>query len=292
MNDRIQWDDVRCFLEVAAAGSMTAAASRAGLSVATVARRVEALERSQDLVLLHRRPSGAELSDAGRRIAEVAAAGAEHLAQLPRVARALRTAPAVEPVRVSATAAMVEEVLAPALQAFVAANPGVPIVLTVANQAVNLHRREADLAIRMVRPTDETLLARKLPAVEIALFASAAYLGGRKPDAINLHEERLLGFDDTFGDIPEVRWMREQELEAQLLLRCTSTTALLRAAVDGIGIALLPRFLARRHRLVEIVAKPVPARQPWLVFHRDLRSVGAVRRVRDWVLAACRDAVA
>ena len=120
--------------------------------------------------------------------------------------------------------------------------------------------------------------------MKLGLFASREYLRGRAPSALVLERERLIGYDDSYGPIPEVRFMEQAGLAGALVVRCTSTRALLAAACGGVGIALLPILLAQRHRLVEVpAARLPPGRAPRLVTHPDSRSSPPIRAVARWV---------
>jgi DNA-binding transcriptional LysR family regulator len=101
-----------------------------------------------------------------------------------------------------------------------------------------------------------------------------------------------LGFDESYGAIPETAWVEALGLDHRVVLRTGSTRALLQAALAGAGIAPLPElFAAREPSLVRLPApKAIPARVPWLVVHRDLRAVRQVRTVKAWIVAAFREA--
>src|SRR5262245_33202228 len=109
--DTMRWDDLRCFVAVAEAGTLSAGARQLGLSVATTGRRIDALEAALGLRLIDRSPGGAAVTAEGRRILAVASAGADHLEQVARVAVALRQGDWSEPVRISATEPVVSDIL-------------------------------------------------------------------------------------------------------------------------------------------------------------------------------------
>jgi DNA-binding transcriptional LysR family regulator len=188
-------------------------------------------------------------------------------------------------VRLSATEIVITEVLAPALPRLFTIAPDLRIELRSSAAIVSLPLHETDLAVRMTRPDGDSLLAKRLPAMKVGLFASREYLRGRAPATLVLERERLIGYDDSYGPIPEVRFMEQAGLAGALVVRCTSTRALLAAACGGVGIALLPVALARRHEgLVEVpIARVPPGRAPWLVTHPDSRSSRPIRAVARWV---------
>ena len=124
---------------------------------------------------------------------------------------------------------------------------------------VSLAAREADVAVRFAKPVGDSLIVRNLPPFDLGLFAAKSYLAGRRPASLDLRRERLLGFDASYGRIAEVAWMEESGLAGAVVVRSSSTRALINAARAGAGVALLPRLLARPiATLVEIPAHPDP----------------------------------
>ena len=183
------------------------------------------------------------------------------------------------------------EILAPNLHDFWKHNPKIKLRLSVATANINLARSEADIAIRLARPTQENLMIKRLPVIKQGLFASAQYLNGRDPNSLDLNKESFLGMDRSFGDIPEYLWIIQQNLASQQKLESSSIRTLCNAAREGCGIALLPKFIAQLEKLVEIPQPSLPQRSPYLVFHRDFRNVKRIRLVRDWIAASFKKAL-
>ncbi|AKF10321.1 LysR family transcriptional regulator [Sandaracinus amylolyticus] len=287
----MDWGDLAFFLAVTRTGSLGAAAKRLGVATTTVSRRIDALEASLGLPLLERRPDGVRATAHGARIVALAEPIEAQAAELERAALTLREG-GIARVRVSATETVIADLLAPRLPRLIERAPDVRVELRSSAALVSLARHEADLAIRMSRPTDSALIAKRLPALRLGLWASAGYLGRRAPDAIDLACERLLGYDEGYGLIPEVRWFRESGLDDALVMRTTSTRALLASAVAGAGIALLPEALARPAGLIEVPSpRGLVPRSPWLLVHRDLARVPAVRAVSAWIVESIEHAV-
>jgi DNA-binding transcriptional LysR family regulator len=255
-----------------------------GWSAATVGRRIAVLEGALGVPLFAREPDGMRLTRQGAQIMALAEAAEERVAAVERAAVLLR-ASGGSLVRVSATEVVIADVLAPELPRLYASAPDLRLELRSSAEIVSLARHEADLAVRMVRPDGDSLLAKRLPALKLGLFASREYLRGRAPSSLVLERERMIGYDDSYGPIPEVRFMEQAGLADALVLRCTSTRALFAAACAGVGIALLSVPRARRdRRLVEIpAARLPPPRAPWLVSHPDSRTSPPIRAVARWV---------
>ncbi len=282
------WDLLQCFLAVTQRGSLTLASQDLGVSIATLTRRMDTLEAKTGLRLLRRGPDGAVPTPDGLLLARALEPAALQLEDVPALLRSLSAGSAAAPVRLSATEPFVSDVLAPHVPELRAVAPDLRIELAVSNELANLAVGEADLAIRMVRPTPETLMARKLPRIDLDLFCSRGYLKGRAPSDLHLKDESLLWYDRSYGSIPENVWLERRGLSAATVARSTSTHALLAMAEAGAGITLLPVAFAERRGLVRLFADGVAPRQPWLVFHRAGHTAARLKTVRRWVVACCR----
>jgi len=171
----IHWDHWRSFVAVVEAGSLSGAARALGLTQPTVSRHVDLLEASLGATLFLRGPQGMGLSDLGAQMLPEARAMAASAAALERAASAPPEA-ARGVVRLAASEVLGAEVLPAVLAPLMAAHPGLAVELALSNRSDDLLRREADLALRMVRPTQSGLVARKLADVRLGLFAHARYL--------------------------------------------------------------------------------------------------------------------
>lgn len=276
-------DHLRIFVTVSDSGSLTAAARKLGLSVATVGRRIDALEQSVGLPLLRRGKAGISLSDAGHRLLGPARSAIERVHEVERLAGTLKAGRADPAVRISATDPVITQILAPATAALFESGPTAVELLTSTGIA-DFDRHECDLAVRLFRPTGENLVARRLPDIELAMFAAAAYLAGRDPACLSLTDERLLLLSNSYGRIAEVEWAERHGLDQSAALISSSSFGLLQAARAGAGIAIAPRFLVGD--LVEVAAPPIPPRQCWLVWHADSRRSALHRRVIAWAADA------
>ncbi len=280
--------DLEDLLAIRDTGTLSAAAKARGVAISTVSRRIETLEASLGLQLVDRRTDGVRLTGAGLAIAEAASPIAEQMRRVERVAESLRQGSKTMPVRISATEFVISDVLAPALAQLWEMGADFPLHLQSQADVVSLAGRDADLAIRMVRPEGASLYARRLADIRLGLFASADYLAGREPAAIDLRAERLLIYDDSYGRLPELDWVTRHGLSDAVAMRTGSTRGLLAAALAGAGVALLPvPFAVRAGTLTEIPPpSALPSRQPWLIVHRDLRRIPAIRLAQRWVVKA------
>lgn len=266
--------------------SISAAARAQGIAISTATRRLDGLEAALKLRLVDRRTDGARLTAEGQRLALLAEPLEAQIASIERAAAAMRSGgPAM--VRVTATESIIADRLAPALPRLWARHPDLGLTLQSQSAVVSLAGREADLAVRMVRPEGAALIIRALPTEQVALFAGAQWLAGRDAAAIDAAAGPILAYDDSFGRIPEMAWLAGLGLAPAVKLATGSTRALLLATLAGAGIGLLPRRAAGAAGLVEIpTATPAPLRTPWLAVHRDVHRLPAVRAVSRWIVAA------
>ncbi len=271
----VNWTDFAHFLALVRAGTLRAAARELRVAPTTVSRRVSSLEAAVGAPLFVRGAGGLAPTAAAR---ELAAQGREVEARMASLARHVapgREAVAGE-VRVSATEIVTSEILAPAVAALLARHPALRVTLRVDARLTPFSRDDTDLAVRLVRPAGARLVARKVATIALGLYAARAYLA--RPGERAFADERFLTYDESYGPIAEVRWFEARGLAGAVVLRTSSTRALLAAALAGAGVGLLPEFLAAREpELVRVESPaPLPTRAVYLVTHEDLRRRPAV----------------
>lgn len=280
-------DALALLLLLAERGSLSAVAKAQDVAVSTIARRLDGLEARLGLRLIDRRANGARLTDEGMRIAALAAPIVDQAARIGRAAAAIKASAQGGMVTISATELVIADTLAPALADLWRHAPGLAVTLRTQGEVVSLAAREADIAVRMSRPHEPSLIARRIAEIPLGAFASSAYLAGRDPAALRLGDERLLAYDDSYGRIAELDWIAANGLTGAVMLRTGSTRALIAACAAGAGIALLPVGAAGRAGLVPVPVPLVPpVRQVWLLTHRDLNRLPAIRAAQRWITSA------
>ncbi len=268
----IDWRDLRIFLTLAEVGSLSAAARALRVDHATVGRRVAALERALGLRLIDRLPRSAPLTPHGVAVAAALAPMAASAVAVERLARLAKAAPAAT-VRVSAPPAAAAYVIAPRLAAFRRAQPTIAIALSAASGAAALDRGEADIAVRMGRPAQPGLIARRVGCARFALYASPQVARTAR-DAWS-----FIGFDATLDHVTSQRWLRTLAGDRPLAFRASDLFSQAEAARAGLGAVVLPRFMGDGDpALVELrVDPPPPTQDYWLVSYPDLASASATR---------------
>jgi DNA-binding transcriptional LysR family regulator len=279
MNDP-DWNRIRSFLTVARLGSLSAAARELHVSQPTLTREVQALEAATRLNLFQRSTQGLTLTEAGLSLVEAATRMRDAADLFARVASGL----SVElqgTVRVSVNEIVGFYLLPPALAAFRAQHPGVQIEIVISNRASSLSKREADIALRMFRPQQPDLVARRLPDLPLGFFASRAYLERRgTPNTIDEFKSHdVIGFDEDTGFLDGAARLGYKLKREDFPLRTDhmlTQISLLRAGA-GVGVSHvdLARHFPELVRILEDI--PLPALEFWCVCHRDVQHNSRIR---------------
>jgi DNA-binding transcriptional LysR family regulator len=278
---RLDWGNLRFFLELSRTGSLTSAARRLAVDRNTVARRVAALEETLGLPLFERGPQGWTRTAAGDELADLASRVEADVLALARHADA-RDPAIAGTVRLTTATHIAGHLVAPALPALRERHPGIVLEVAADQRTFDLTRREADLALRMGRPRDAGLVMRKLSPVAYRLYAARAPSGRCAP--VDFAADPFIGFDDSLAGVPQERWLDRVGPGRRVVFRCNSTAALQAAARQGVGVAVLPCFVADRDpALVRLDGPEPPDHELWLLVHGDLRRAPRVRAVLEWV---------
>jgi DNA-binding transcriptional LysR family regulator len=288
MSEHLDWEHQRTFLAVLDTGSLSGAARALGLAQPTVRRRIEALEGALGTALFTRAPNGLLPTATALTLAEPARAMAHAAEAFVRTASAPADAVAGL-VRVSASEVIAVEVLPPILAALKRRHPALVVALSPSNRVEDVLRRESDIAVRMVPPAQDALVARRIGAVPLALYAHRDYLAtaGTPATLADLAGHCLIGPEH---ETPMLRELRARGFPLDLGdfgFRSDSDLAHLAALRAGIGIGVCQTPLAAREaQLVHLL----PHRfrfdlDTWLVMHEDLRRVARVRAVFEAVAA-------
>lgn len=288
----LHWDDLRYFLALHRLTTLKAAGAELKTDPTTVGRRLTALETELGTRLFDRTPEGFVPTDAGLRLLPIAEGVAEQMASLERsVAGEDDKLEGI--VRITATEMLATRFVVPHLPRFALRHPHIELVLDCSNQVVSLARREADIALRLARPHEESLVAQRLASIDLGLFAAPSYIeehGMPARHTQSLRGHRLLKFVDTPAFTRENRWFDARFSDATVALRASSVSAVYAGAVAGLGIALLPCAVAHEDpRLMRVPSDDGPEpRSIWQVVHRDLQHTARIRAVLDFLARVLR----
>ncbi|QEM81709.1 LysR family transcriptional regulator [Halomonas binhaiensis] len=286
----MNWDDVRIFLAVQRAGTLRGAAQFLKVDQTTVGRRLAGLEHCLGSRLFLRTTGGLVLTDAGRQVLETAE-GMERMAvSFERLSEGKDKRVAGE-VKVTTTDALAVDFVVPAIENLKAQYPEVKVLLNTSTRLLDLARREADIAVRTLRPEQPDLIVRQLGNWEVGLYASQRYLEshgepqqgeGFKGHDIALYQQGVtVRQDDTLAGEPLGEGRVVAELDSSLLL-----ATFVRA---GLALGELPSYLAQRDpELVRVWPKRKRTNpyEAWMVLHQDLAHTARVRVVVEAIAEA------
>ncbi|WP_426407447.1 LysR family transcriptional regulator [Bradyrhizobium ganzhouense] len=274
----IDWEDVRHFLAVAESGTLSGAARRLKVDHATVSRRLAALEATLDVRLVDRLPRACRLTVIGEAVRERALAmegGANGIARLATAAHA----PLVGRVALSAPPVLVAPLIARHLARFNEDYPNIRLSLAAQGEQVSLSRREADIAVRLVRPQEKGSVKRKIGTMAFGLYAHRSY-------ADLTHPERwqFIAFGQSYAEMPQQQWLLGIAGDRPVVCELNYISEHLIATRAGVGVAGLPLFLGEADSDLVRVTQDAPpfSRDIWLVVHRDLRHSKPVRAAMDF----------
>ncbi len=283
------WDDARVFLAVARKGTLTAAARLTGGGVATVSRRIDRLEAALGVPLFVRHQTGYRLTDEGEALLPKAEA-LEHAAQAFEH-QAAQESEVAGPVRLATAENLANPIIIPSLPILLNRHPQLELEIATDVASVNLHRRDADLALRMVKPTRGNVTVRRLATLGFGLYGSRRYLKTRKRsvDSGPLDNDSFIGWSEAQSHLPAAQWIARSLRNRAPALTTTTLSAQLQAASAGLGLAILPHFLARDAGLQRLPVELGVDQAIWLVIHSDLAQSRRVRAVADHLVTVIRE---
>ncbi|WP_181703664.1 LysR family transcriptional regulator [Chthonobacter albigriseus] len=288
MNSEPSWDLYRTFLAVLREQSLSGAARSLGLTQPTVSRHIDALESLVGYDLFIRSQRGLSPTEAAEDLRPYAETLAATTAALVRAASS-HGKEVRGPVRLSVSEVVGVEIVPAILADLRARHPDLVIELVLSDAVDDLIRRDADIAVRMVEPTQEALLARRVGTIELGLHAHRSYIERRGVPAslADFRGHDLIGFD---RETPAIRAMLKQMrfiTRDHFALRADSNLAQFAAIKAGFGIGVCQVQLARREPdLVRVLPEEVSLGLPtYVVMHEDLKSSPRCRVVFDALAA-------
>lgn len=284
MNSEPDWYLYRSFLVVLQEGSLSRAARRLALTQPTLTRHIDALEAAVGVTLFLRTQRGLAPTDIALKLVPLAENMAATAAAFVRMASG-NTGAVDGTVRVSASEIVSAEYLPSICSALRRRHPGLVVEIMLTNRLTDLLQREADIAVRMQQPVQDALIARRLPSVELGLYAHRDYLAHKSAPVsmAGLIDHDLIGFDT---ETPVLRAMAQRFpsfVRSRFALRADSDNVQLAALRAGFGIGVCQVALARRDpMLVRVLPELVSIELGlWIVMHEDLKSSPACKAVFD-----------
>ena len=281
------WTLIRSFLAALDHGSLMAAARAIDTTQPTVGRHIAELEEQLGVVLFERTGRGLIPSPHAQRLAPAARQMAGAADQVARQARGAQSE-VQGSVRISASQPVACVLLPPVLLQMRLALPAIQVELVSSNAVSNLLQREADIALRMVRPDQASLVCKRVGQVAVGTYAHQDYLRRRGVPATpqDLLSHELIGYDRQTDILRGFAGMGLTLEREDFAFRTDDLNAYHAAVVAGLGVGFMTRYAARQvPELVPLLPHlPIPSLPMWLVVHREIRSNPRIRQVWDFLV--------
>ncbi|MET3165408.1 UNVERIFIED_ORG: DNA-binding transcriptional LysR family regulator [Arthrobacter sp. UYEF10] len=283
----INADDLQFFLEVARTGRLVTAAKALGVDHTTVGRRVGQLERTSGARLFDRAASGWTLTEAGDRLLVHAEAVESSL--LAATEELGTTAGRLSgTLRIAAPDGFGAFVIAPGISGLRTKYPDLKIEIVTATRLNLLATKEFDIGVALEEPSTRGVQATKLATYPLALYASERYLEQNRHISSpgDLHQHALIGYVDSLLDIPSLRFLESSLSEMKPAIQTNNITGQWMAAVAGLGVAVLPMYIAEPDkRLVRVLHGVTIHRTYWMAIPRDLQRLARTKAAQAALLS-------
>lgn len=287
----MEWDDLKSFLAVARLGSLRDASRVLKTSPATVGRRIASLEDRLRARLFDRTQRGHVLTESGAAVRLKAEEVEEAVLGVERTALGRDLRPSGK-VRVTTTNDIATLVIGPHLGEFRRSFPDIALEIVANAEITNLSTREADVALRTVRPTQGNLVVRHVGWWNLGLYAARAYAHSHKlkPGLTDFSNTDIITWNEETMHLRGGPWFAQHARRASIALTANTRRIHCAACKAGAGIAILPCLMADSDPELICLLPPeqVISAELWLVVHRDLIRTARVRAVMEFVADVCK----
>ena len=281
--EQFNWDDLRYFSALADAGTVSAAANRLGVNYVTVSRRIDRLENAMQVELFARTKDGYILTLEGDSLYQHIPSIHEIFEKINESMGNIETS--TRTIRISTVESLATTILAPNLSNLKERLPNLTIEIDVSSRNVNIAKRESDIAIRLRLPDTGEYLSRKLSFVDYILCATEE-LKDKVESGVRVP---IISFAQDLISLPESEYIYKRYGLDSVTFRSNSATVQSKAAQNGIGIALLPKYLLKDTNLVRIEPDPVLRREIWLLTKQHSTQLAGIRMVIDSIYNTFED---
>lgn len=282
----MEWNDLKIILAIGRDGTLSGAAKALGMNHSTVFRRINTIEEKMEVRFFDRLPQGYSMTEAGEAALRTAERIDDEVNGLSRelVGKDLRLQGAI---RVTAPEGVSLQLLRPIFAAFLHQHPGIQIDLVVTGSALKLARREADLAIRVTKKPPDTSIGRRVCKFGFGIYAARTYIEADKKSKVENYNWVLL--EDSSNWFSPGLWKKMLNAKANVVFRSDSTSAIVNAALDGLGVTPLPCFIGDSEKSlvrVDELQKELEKETPpdlWILMHPDLRHTARVKALMHFL---------
>jgi DNA-binding transcriptional LysR family regulator len=292
----MDWDKLRIFHAVADAGSFTHAGHDLNLSQSAVSRQISALEEDLRVPLFHRHARGLILTEQGEVLYRTAHEVFSKLEAAKTRLMDSREKPSGE-LKITTTVGLGSVWLTPHLKEFIELYPDIQVTLLLEDEELDLSMRQADVAIRLRRPTQPDLIQRKLFTVHHHIYASVEYVKkhGIPKSTEDLDKHKILVFGPTAQYLTNLNWLelvgRPEGSPRPVSLRVNNAYGLRRAVQSGAGIATLADYIIAADNAVVQIDLPheAPSYDTYFVYPEELKDTKRVTVFRDFIVAKAKE---
>ena len=272
----LEWNDLSVILAIGRTGSLSGAARTLKVNHSTIFRRISAIEEKTNVRFFDRLPTGYRMTSAGKAAmqcaerveAEVLTLGRHILGRDKRLQGKIR---------ITAPEYVSTDLLVEPMHEFRNNNPDILFQIVTTSDPLDLNRREADIAVRVTSAPPEALLGRKICEFRFCVYAAQSYLEQRPEKSLAEHDWVMK--DNEVDWLVPLIWKNRALADSRIALTSSLTRGATNAALEGMGVVLLPCFFGDIHPKLIRVTEPIAslARELWVLTHPDLRHTVRVR---------------
>ena len=282
----LSWELIQAFSTVAKSGSLSKAAKALNTSQPTLSRQIALLEKRLEITLFERSTQGLKITDLGAKLIESSDMMLQASEQFMRTASG-STLSLAGNVRISANEVIGLYYLPEAITEFNQRYPEIQVEIDISNQSTSLHKRDADIALRMFRPTQPELIAKRLPNIELNFVASNDYLRkyGHPKNLQEIAQHTLIGYDKDSQFIKSIKKLGFPISEKDFYLKTDFLPLQIELARKGAGITITHKHLINQwSELNEIMSDvTLPHLELWLVCHADVQHNRRIRVLMSYL---------
>lgn len=284
-NLHLEWSDLSVILAVCRSGSLSGAARSLGHNHSTIFRKINAIEDKTGVRFFERLPGGYAMTEAGMTALQYAERIENEFHALAREVLG-QDARLQGKIRVAAPEAFTTQISPRLFAAFCRQHPQVTIEVAGGHSALDLSRREADVAIRATTRPPDASVGRKVGDFRFAIYATPEYLGQIRD--VPLSEQNWCLIQGTVDWLTPLIWKKKEQGERQTVFSCSTTLAVLNAAAEGMGLTFMPCYVGDADKRFVRVGDPPQAltMELWILTHPDLRHTARVKALMDFLYDA------
>jgi len=278
----LQWNDLKIVLAIGRAGTLSGAAQLLEQNHSTVFRQINAIEKKMGVRFFERLSTGYVKTEAGEVAAEVAERIDEEMNGLQRklLGKDLRLQGTL---RLTAPEGLSHTLLAPVIAKFCKLHSDIHVDLVVTSNALELSRREADIALRVTSKPPDTSIGRRICSFGFGLYATLSYLSCHTQTTLEDHNWLLT--DESRNWFPNSDWNKIAKTQTRTVVSSNSIMSIVHACKNGLGVALLPCFLGDSEKKLVRVEEPSfkKSLELWILTHPDLRHTARVKALKTFL---------